>query len=202
MATVIGKRRKAREAALQFLFQEDFLKNRFPPEELPGRFTGFCEYFTIGVVAREYALHLVGEYRARAGQVDSLIEQAATNWRLSRIAAVDRNLFFKLRLNFVSLYYADRSDKRVADFDRRYVAAFGTLPSLYSYRGYDAVKLFAGRVLGGVIGGGDLAAAVNGQDAGLLQMPYNFVQPSPNATHVNDAWGLVQYHDDYTITVK
>ena len=92
MATVIGKRRKAREAALQFLFQEDFLKNRFPPEELPGRFTGFCEYFTIGAVAREYALHLVGEYRARAGQVDSLIEQAATNWRLSRIAAVDRNL--------------------------------------------------------------------------------------------------------------
>jgi len=92
MATVIGKRRKAREAALQFLFQEDFLKNQFPPEDLPGRFAGFCDYFQIGAAARDYALYLVGEYRVRRERIDNLIEQSATNWRLSRIAAVDRNL--------------------------------------------------------------------------------------------------------------
>ncbi|MDR3090365.1 MAG: transcription antitermination factor NusB [Desulfobulbaceae bacterium] len=92
MATVIGRRRKAREAALQFLFQEDFLKDALPPECLPGRFTKFCDHFEIGAASREYALYLVAEYRAQAERVDLLISQAASNWRLPRIAAVDRNL--------------------------------------------------------------------------------------------------------------
>ena len=92
MATVIGKRRKAREAALQFLFQEDFLKEKYVPEALPGRFTSFCNHFEIGAAAREYALCLVGGYRLRAERIDSLIDQAAANWRLPRIASVDRNL--------------------------------------------------------------------------------------------------------------
>ena len=92
MATVIGTRRKAREATLQFLFQEDFQKEKFAPEELPGRFTRFCDHFEIGTAAREYALYLAGQYRAQAERVDALIDQAAANWRLSRIAAVDRNL--------------------------------------------------------------------------------------------------------------
>lgn len=92
MATVIGKRRKAREAALQFLFQEDFLQDKFPPEELPKRFTRFCDHFEIGATAREYALSLSVGYRVRAERIDSLIDQAAANWRLPRIAMVDRNL--------------------------------------------------------------------------------------------------------------
>jgi len=122
----------------------------------------------------------------------------ASRWQ--RFTGADRNLYFKLRLTFVSPYYAERSDQRIIDFDRRYIDAFGTLPSLYSYRGFDAVKLFGGAGAGDITG--DLARTVNGTGAGLLQMPYHFVQSSPNGTHVNEAWGLVEYHDDYTITVK
>jgi N utilization substance protein B len=92
MTTVIGKRRKAREAALQFLFQEDFVKDGCPPEVLAGRFMAFCHHFEIGTAVREYAMYLIAAYRARAERIDQLVDQAAANWRLPRIAAVDLNL--------------------------------------------------------------------------------------------------------------
>jgi len=123
MATVIGTRRKAREAALQFLFQEDFLKDEFSLEELPGRFMKFCDHFQIGASAREYALHLVGTYRAGAERIDSLIDQAAANWRLPRIASVDRNL---LRLAVGEMLVAAVPDQVVineaVDIAKRFAA--------------------------------------------------------------------------------
>ena len=123
MATLIGARRKAREAALQFLFQEDFLKDAYPPEALPGRFTVFCDHFEIGATARQYALHLVHEYRARAERIDQLIDQAAANWRLPRIASVDRNL---LRLAVGEMLVAGTPDQVVineaVDIAKRFAA--------------------------------------------------------------------------------
>jgi len=123
MATVIGTRRKAREATLQFLFQEDFLKDEYPSEELPRRFTRFCDHFEIGAAAREYALYLAGQYHAQTERVDTLIDQAAANWRLSRIAAVDRNL---LRLAVCEMLARSAPDQVVineaVDIAKRFAA--------------------------------------------------------------------------------
>ena len=52
--------------------------------------------------------------------------------RWPRFQNIDKNLFFKLNLRYTTNYHADRGNERVADFDRRYVAAFSSLPSMYS----------------------------------------------------------------------
>lgn len=119
--------------------------------------------------------------------------------RWNRFMNIDKNLFFKLGLCFVTSYHADRSNDRVADFDKRYIAAFNSLPSLYSYRGFDVTKLFISAMLEP---GANFTQRVNNVDATLLQMPYHFNQTDRRGNNVNDQWALVIYRPDYTITVK
>ncbi len=123
------------------------------------------------------------------------------NSRWQRFVNIDRTLFFKLNLCYVTSYHADRSDQRVMDFNKRYAADFGSLPSLYSYRGYDAMKLFVG-TYGREGHTSSLERALNYSTVQLLQVKYNFEQANRNAAHVNTVWPLVQYGGDYTIEVK
>ncbi len=69
--------------------------------------------------------------------------------RWVRYRNLDRSLFFKLNVSFVTSYHADRGNEAVLHFDRRYIEAFGRVPSLLSYSGYDAVKMFGGAVAAG-----------------------------------------------------
>ena len=113
---------------------------------------------------------------------------------------IDKNLYFKLKLTFVTSYHADRSNPLVKEFNKRYIKAFGMIPSLYSYRGYDAVKLFVDATFDR--NGGDFTDKVNQSDAVLLQMPYRFVRQGYGRSNVNDQWALVCYNNDYTIEVR
>lgn len=125
--------------------------------------------------------------------------QVIGNSRWMRHQMVDRNLFFKLNVTFSTTYHSDRSDEKVNGFDKRYIEAFSSIPSLYSYRGYDAVKMFAGAMLTG-----DPANhfADNLNAAGQpLQTRYVF-EKSPGGFFVNTNWPLVTYRNDYTISVK
>ena len=113
---------------------------------------------------------------------------------------MDRNLYFKLRLSYVTNYHVDRGNDLVRDFDGRYIGAFGTIPTPYSYRGYDAAKLFVGAAKAP---GADFTAKVNENARPLLQMSYEFSSDAPGGTLVNnDNWALVRYGSDYTIEVK
>lgn len=90
----MGTRRISREAALQFLYQEDFT---IGPEQqfgydLAERFDHFCALFQVNKKARPYALRLLQGITAHLPRIDALIAEAASNWRLVRIAATDRNL--------------------------------------------------------------------------------------------------------------
>lgn len=78
---------------MQFLFQEDFkLDEGHLEENLVERFDTFCTIYQVNRKARPYAQELLeGIIRARAN-IDAMIGQAASNWRLSRIAATDRNI--------------------------------------------------------------------------------------------------------------
>lgn len=116
--------------------------------------------------------------------------------RWMRYGNLDKNLLFKLDVMYLANYHADRGNDRVADFDSRYLNAFGRMPSLYSYRGYDVLKLFGHAMAQG----GKLTTALNSSDAVLLQMPYKFVLNNSNM--VNTQWALVIYGHDYTITVR
>ncbi len=89
----MGTRRKAREAALQFLFQDDFkLEEEISAEALEDRFSSFCIIYQVNRQARPYAFTLLEGISENREQVDELISKAASNWRLSRLAATDRNI--------------------------------------------------------------------------------------------------------------
>ncbi len=89
----MGVRRKSREAALQFLFQEDFkLENGHLEENIVERFDTFCTLYQVNKKARPYAQELLDGIVTMRADIDSKIGKAASNWRLTRIAATDRNI--------------------------------------------------------------------------------------------------------------
>lgn len=109
----MGTRRRAREAALQFLYQDDFLDRGRSTDiaELDERFAAFSLLYQINKKARPYARKLVGGIFEKLDQIDSTIVAHATNWRIERIAATDRNL---LRVAIFELLYQDDVPTQVA----------------------------------------------------------------------------------------
>lgn len=90
----MGTRRNSREIALQFLYQEDFTigADQQFGYDLPERFEQFCDIFQVSKKARAYAIELLQGVSSDLAQLDQLISDAATHWRLTRIAPTDRNL--------------------------------------------------------------------------------------------------------------
>ncbi len=90
----MGTRRNSREAALQFLYQEDFTigTDQQFGYDLVERFDLFCALFQVNKKARVYALVLLQGISDNIEKIDSLIADAASNWRIERIASTDKNL--------------------------------------------------------------------------------------------------------------
>lgn len=108
----MGIRRKAREAALQFLFQDDFC-GRDPNdiEDLEERLALFCNLYQVNRKAREYTARLLKTTLANRDHIDGLIRGSATNWRLERIAYADRNI---LRIAVCEMVYCEDVAHQVA----------------------------------------------------------------------------------------
>ncbi len=110
--TIMGTRRKAREAALQFLFQDDFGgAGSHGAEDIDERFDRFCLFYQISHKARPYALELLHGIAARRQELDRIIRENAENWRLERIAIMDRNL---LRIGAYEMVFAGDVPPQVA----------------------------------------------------------------------------------------
>ena len=84
----MGTRRKSREMTLQMLFQADMGKQT--PDEVRRSF--WTEHVSASDEVRGFADDLFRVATERAGEIDPLIERHAENWRMERMAAVDRNL--------------------------------------------------------------------------------------------------------------
>jgi len=84
----MGTRRKSRELVLQMLFQAD-LGGQATAEV---RRTFWAERGSVGSDVRGFADDLFGIATDRSTHIDQLIESHAENWRMDRMAAVDRNL--------------------------------------------------------------------------------------------------------------
>lgn len=82
------KRRRARELALQMLFQLDF------SEDEPGRgfFSRFWQDIEEQDDVKEFAERIVAGTRLHLQEIDGVIAESAENWVLDRMAAVDRNI--------------------------------------------------------------------------------------------------------------
>ncbi len=89
----MGTRRNAREAALQFLFQNDFLEAAAEVSmDLEQQFADFCSLYDVQKKARSYAVKLLQGIAENHERVDALIREHASNWRLERIDTTDRNI--------------------------------------------------------------------------------------------------------------
>jgi transcription antitermination protein NusB len=114
------RRSRAREVALQVLFQHDhnpnmdreavkqFVAGRLKDSEL----VTFCLSLSDGVISNQ-------------AEIDQRIALAAENWRVSRMATVDRNV---LRMGTYELFYNPETPARVAfdeaiELARRYGSA-------------------------------------------------------------------------------
>ncbi len=84
----MGTRRKSRELAMQMCFQQDL--GKYTPEQVSRLFWGSRE--DVDDETRGFAEDLYRVASERQDEVDKLIEAHAQNWRLERMAAVDRNL--------------------------------------------------------------------------------------------------------------
>jgi N utilization substance protein B len=84
----MGTRRKSRELALQMLFQADLGKQ--PPDEV--RRTFWKGRGDVASDVQGFAEDLFRVASDRAPEIDKLIVEHAENWRMDRMAAVDRNV--------------------------------------------------------------------------------------------------------------
>ena len=86
--TKMGTRRKSRELAVQMLFQSDMGKQ--DAEQV--RKTFWSERQEMDEHVRDFADDIFRVATQFAPDIDKVIEKHAPNWRMERMAAVDRNV--------------------------------------------------------------------------------------------------------------
>lgn len=84
----MGTRRKSRELAMQMLFQGDLGKQT--PEQVSKLFWPSRD--SVDDETRGFAEDIYRIATTRHEEIDKLIEAHAQNWRIERMAVVDRNL--------------------------------------------------------------------------------------------------------------
>ncbi|MDE7123303.1 MAG: transcriptional regulator, partial [Alistipes sp.] len=117
------------------------------------------------------------------------------NARWNRYNNIDRTLFFQDRVVFFPTYHAKRDSETIRAFDRAYIRAFGALPTLYAYRGYDAAMIFVPGMFD------DIQYGMEGRLYTPLQTAYRF-ERKENGNRANRNWMRVNYNADFTITVE
>jgi len=83
----MGARRKARELALQMLYQHDLSGN--PADTIVGTFEDLQKS---KANTREFAVRIFKGTLDNMARIDEMIVAQADNWRLERMAVVDRNI--------------------------------------------------------------------------------------------------------------
>ena len=93
----MGVRRRGREYALQMLFAMDLTD--YQPDVV---FAGFHAIQDLNRDAFYHARRMVDGIHGHLEEIDGLLSRYAKNWKISRMAVVDRNL---LRLSIFELKY-------------------------------------------------------------------------------------------------
>lgn len=83
----MGRRREGREAAVQFLFAKELHKEPTKEEQ-----SGFWDLHMAKKGAREFAEDLVRGVQEHQADIDQRIESVLQNYRIERLAGVDRNI--------------------------------------------------------------------------------------------------------------
>ena len=118
------------------------------------------------------------------------------NNRWNRYRNIDRATLFTNNVTMLSTYHARRSEPIIRAFDKRFVEEFGSLPSLYAYRGYDAAVVFVKSLYG------TMETGLEGAHSTPLLTPYTFEVSAANGLRINNQWIKVNYNSNFTITTE
>lgn len=102
----LARRSRSREVALQVLYQQE--QN---PGTAPAEIERFIQRRLRDETLRAFAVELVQGVHTHQSQIDSLISTVAENWRLDRMAAIDRNI---LRLGAYEMLHGGDLPTKVA----------------------------------------------------------------------------------------
>jgi N utilization substance protein B len=118
----MGARRKARELALQMLFQHDLSGNQ--PDAILDTFEDLQKSKPN---TREFAEKIFRGTVDNLTKIDDMIQAQADNWRLSRMAVVDRNIIRMCVYEF--LHETDTPKLVIIDEGIEIAKKFGTQKS-------------------------------------------------------------------------
>jgi N utilization substance protein B len=117
----MARRTRAREVAMQVLYQDDLNPDRQPGEE---------QTFVVSRLQApelvEFANSLIAGVRRNRTELDALLAQTADHWSLERMAATDRNV---LRLGAYEILYADTPGRVAINEAVELAKRFGTRQS-------------------------------------------------------------------------
>jgi N utilization substance protein B len=100
-----GNRRQAREAALGYLYQWDAQVSS--QTESPAQ---FIKHFKVAEPFQDYFLSLVEGSIEHKGKIDEEVEKVSDNWKLYRMARVDRSI---LRLSTWELLFCEGTSHQI-----------------------------------------------------------------------------------------
>ena len=117
----MARRSRAREVAMQVLYQDDL-----NPQHDPSDDERFVENRLGAPELIEFARSLVSGVRRNRQELDQLLSQTADHWSLDRMAATDRNV---LRLGAYEILYADTPGRVAINEAVELAKRFGTRQS-------------------------------------------------------------------------
>jgi N utilization substance protein B len=129
------RRSRAREIALQVLYEDDLNPGRNPEE---------AELFLRNRLAQteliDFARSLVEGVREKRGELDEILSRTADNWSLGRMAATDRNV---LRLGAWEILFSETPERVAINEAVQLAKRFGAKQSAQFVNGI-LDKLLAG----------------------------------------------------------
>lgn len=99
----MARRSRAREVALQVLYQDDL-----NPRHDPADTDAFLARRLQAAELIEFGRMLVSGVRRNRAELDEILARTAANWSLARMAATDRNV---LRLGAFEILYSETPDR-------------------------------------------------------------------------------------------
>ncbi len=129
----MSRRSRAREVALQILFEDD-VNPRATAEEL----TSFVKARLNSEEMEEFCLQLILGVRRNQSEIDARLNEVAQNWTVERMASTDRNV---LRLGAYELQYTETPYKVAINEAVELAKRFGNANSAHFVNGIlDKVK--------------------------------------------------------------
>ena len=117
----MSRRSRAREVALQILFEDDV-----NPRATVADMKSFVSGRLNSPELEEFCMSLILGVRRNQGELDQLLSKTADNWSLSRMASTDRNV---LRLGAFEILYTETPDRAAINEAVELAKRFGSAHS-------------------------------------------------------------------------